>query len=261
MLKWNENEQSWVEIYKALNEWGLESFENLLTASQYWIVYEKFTQILPSGSSVLDWGCGEGHFSYFLLNNEYKVNAYSLKPVEELHWKGCSVLKKFETQFSSSFSFKEAECDDPVELPYPDETFDAVASIGVLEHVRQAGGDELKSLLEIRRVLKPGGLFLCFHFPNQFSWIDALARQIPGKLFHPYRYTQNDIEALNLSADLKLVESGSYGALPRNTLTKLPKTIKNRMECVKVFNQLDQILQSVFRRYVQNHYFISRKSC
>jgi SAM-dependent methyltransferase len=259
-LKWNENERSWVEIYKSLNEWELEQFENLLTASQYWVVYKKFTQFVPAGSSVLDWGCGDGHFSYFLLKNQYIVNAYSLKPVEELQWKGCSNLKKFETQFSSSFSFKEADCDDPVRLPYPDETFDAIASIGVLEHVRQAGGNELKSLLEIRRILKPDGMFLCFHFPNQFSWIDALARQIPGKLFHPYRYTIKDIENLSLSADLKLVKSGSYAALPRNSLAKLPDLIKNDMACVKIFNQLDQILLSIFRPFVQNHFFISRKN-
>jgi SAM-dependent methyltransferase len=260
MLKWNENELAWVEVYKALNAWGLAPFENLLTASQYWIVYEKFSQMVSAGSSVLDWGCGDGHFSYFLLKNKYKVNAYSLRPVEELQWKGCSVLKKFETQFSSSFSFKETDCGDPVVLPYPDETFDAVASIGVLEHVRQAGGDELNSLLEIRRILKPGGLFLCFHFPNQFSWIDALARKIPGKLTHPFRYTIDDIQTFNLSADFSLMESGSYAALPRNTLTKLPEVIKNSMGCVKVFNQVDHALLSVFRRFVQNHYFISRKS-
>ena len=60
-MKWNENELSWIEIYKTLNEWGLEPFENLLTASQYWIAYEKFTQMVPTGSSVLDWGCGDGH--------------------------------------------------------------------------------------------------------------------------------------------------------------------------------------------------------
>ena len=198
-MKWNEDELSWIEIFKTLNEWGLEPFENLLTASQYWIAYEKFIQMVPAGSSVLDWGCGDGHFSYFLLKNGYKVNTYSLRPDEELHWKGCSILKKFEAQFSSSFSFTEADCDEPVALPYPDETFDAVASIGVLEHVRQAGGDELESLREIRRILKPGGAFLCLHFPNQFSWIEALSRNIPGKLFHPYRFTINDIEALNLS--------------------------------------------------------------
>jgi len=238
----------------------LEPFENLLTASQYWIVYEKFTQLVPAGSSVLDWGCGDGHFSYFLLKNGCKVNAFSLKPVEEFHWKGCSILQKFNTQYGSLFSFKEAHCDDPVILPYPDETFDAVASIGVLEHVRQAGGDELKSLLEIRRLLKPGGLFLCFHFPNQFSWIEALARKIPSKLFHPYRYTIKDIEALNLSVNFKLEESGTYAVLPRNTLANLPKVIKKRMEFVKSYNTLDRVLLPIFRRFAQNHYFISRKN-
>jgi hypothetical protein len=33
-----------------------------------------------------------------------------------------------------------------VMLPFPDTCFDAVASVGVLEHVRETGGNELASL-------------------------------------------------------------------------------------------------------------------
>ena len=41
-------------------------------------------------------------------------------------------------------------------IPYPDSTFDFVFSCNVLEHVAQRD----KLLAEIRRVLKPGGLFV-----------------------------------------------------------------------------------------------------
>ncbi|MBQ4132690.1 MAG: methyltransferase domain-containing protein [Desulfovibrionaceae bacterium] len=45
-------------------------------------------------------------------------------------------------------------------------------SIGVFEHVHETGGDQLASLKEISRVLKPEGFFLCFHLPNKYSWVE-----------------------------------------------------------------------------------------
>ena len=35
---------------------------------------------------------------------------------------------------------------------------------------------EAESLVEIRRVLKSGGHFLCFHLPNQYSYVEAVSR-------------------------------------------------------------------------------------
>jgi SAM-dependent methyltransferase len=48
-------------------------------------------------------------------------------------------------------------------LPFPDQTFDLIVSKDVFEHLM----DPLFVLSEIRRVLKPGGMFL-FHVPNHF---------------------------------------------------------------------------------------------
>ena len=45
---------------------------------------------------------------------------------------------------------------DVYELPYEDDSFDLVVSFSVFEHLAQFG----KALLEVARVLEPGGLFL-----------------------------------------------------------------------------------------------------
>ncbi|MEO6423440.1 MAG: methyltransferase domain-containing protein [Candidatus Nitrotoga sp.] len=52
-----------------------------------------------------------------------------------------------------NFTFLQQSCE---EIPYPDESFDVVISWGSLEHI--AGGYR-KTLDEVYRVLKPGGLF------------------------------------------------------------------------------------------------------
>ncbi|MDJ0655967.1 MAG: class I SAM-dependent methyltransferase [Xanthomonadales bacterium] len=58
-----------------------------------------------------------------------------------------------ESLWPGQLRFEAADAND---IPYPDDHFDVVLSWGSLEHI--AGGYD-KALLEIRRVLKPGGLF------------------------------------------------------------------------------------------------------
>jgi SAM-dependent methyltransferase len=59
-------------------------------------------------------------------------------------------------------------------IPYPDSTFDLVFSDNVLEHLEVP---EI-AFQEIRRVLKPGGLFLA-KTPNRWHYVTLLARMTP----------------------------------------------------------------------------------
>ena len=223
------------------------------------MVYENFLkQVTSPGARVLDWGCGDGHFSYFLLNNGFKTESFNVNASDSYHPDGLKTSEFLSARFKDAFNYK-ISSGDPVQLPYPDESFDAVVSVGVLEHVRQEGGDEIKSLLEIRRILKKSGVFLCFHFPNKFSWIEALARKIPSKHHHPYRFTQQDIHALNQAAGLTVDEILGYAMLPRNELARLPEEIKNSPGFVKFYNLADKFLQRVMPPIFQNYYFCSRK--
>ena len=58
----------------ALN---LDVFGNCVSAGQYRIVYEAALSHLPDGAKVLDWGCGNGHFSYFLMRMGFRVTGFS----------------------------------------------------------------------------------------------------------------------------------------------------------------------------------------
>jgi len=242
-LQWTDKENRWVEVFQTLQKFQLFAFDNIATASQYWVAYDNFLKTVNSpNAQVLDWGCGDGHFSYFLLKSGFKTESFNVNSGDSYHPDGIKISEFLKTRFKDSFNYK-VSSGDPVKLPYADESFDAVVSVGVLEHVRQEGGDEIKSLSEIYRILKKRGVFFCFHFPNKFSWIEALARNIPSKHHHPYRFTRQNIHILNKAAGLNVEEIQGYAVLPRNELARLPKEIKNSPAFVKFYNLTDGFLQ------------------
>lgn len=102
---------------------------------------------LPSGSKILEVGCGGGAF----------IRAIStLRP--DLRCFGCDISSTAIQQAQNvSNSIDYAVCGEKT-LPYDEDTFDAVFIIDVLEHVF-----EPENLVkEIYRIIKPGGLYFSF---------------------------------------------------------------------------------------------------
>jgi SAM-dependent methyltransferase len=226
----------------------LLQFGSLAAAYQYRRLYRLWRRHVPAGAEVLDWGAGNGHFSYFLSHAGYRATGYSFLPFMYEKWLA-----------DPAYRFVPGDEREPVKLPFADASFDAVASIGVLEHVRETGGDEAKSMGEIARVLRPGGIFVAYHFPNRDSWIDRAARQVPGKHHHLYRYTRADIMALARGAGLELLETGRYALLPRNSLHRVLGPLRDTRLSAEVWDRLDALLGVVAAPIVQNHYFVARR--
>ena len=227
---------------------SLLQFGSLLSAHQYLALYRLFRKYVPEGARVLDWGAGNGHFSYFLQRSGYRASGYSLLDGAFLRWLP-----------DPEYSFLRGDAREPVRLPYDDGSFDAIASIGVLEHVRETGGTEAGSLAEIARVLRPGGVFACYHFPNRTSWIDWAARRVPGKHHHEFRFTRADIDSLTSGAGLRLLEAGRYGVLPRNFGHRLPGALKRSRTLAWTWDRLDSLLAIPFSLVSQNYYFVALK--
>jgi SAM-dependent methyltransferase len=171
-----------------------------------------------------------------------------------LHEPGGEALFPFER-----CRFVQGDAAEPTALPFGDASFDAVVSVGVLEHVRESGGTELGSLREIARILRPGGVFICYHLPNEYSLIELLARLVPGKPHHRYKFTRSDIRRLTSAAELELLETRRYGFLPRNFWRHLPRTVRNSEAVGALWDGLDAALGLVLSPLCQNHLFVARR--
>jgi SAM-dependent methyltransferase len=114
---------------------------------------------------VLDWGCGWGLQSDLLLRNGLTVTSYEYDETA-----AAPTVRPLE-RFPHIQAHRSSE---PVALPFDDDSFDAVLSCGVLEHVQ----DPDASLDELRRVLRPGGTLYVYKLPNRLSYLEWIARRL-----------------------------------------------------------------------------------
>lgn len=117
-----------------------------------------FYEFMPQKkyASILELGCGIGYYSAFLSTIADQVTATDLEVTDPTtHSPGLQLTRDFLKKLGvSNVTVKHASAE---ELPFADNSFDMVFSSHVLEHVP----DVNKGILEINRVLKPGGINFC----------------------------------------------------------------------------------------------------
>ena len=148
----------------------LEYFrDNQWFINQYWpeneprvqTVLSDLARLVPKGSSVFDPGCGNGYISFLASRIGYKVvatDAWSPPDREEL-------FRRADIDFFPS--------NLNVDNPWPnivDQSFEAVLFGEVFEHLLN---HPVGLLIQIRRVLKPGGVLL-LTTPNPSTLVNAV---------------------------------------------------------------------------------------
>lgn len=236
-----------VQYVRHTGRRDLLAFESLVGARQYRPLHDLLRAWVPLGATVLDWGAGGGHFSFFLLRTGYRATGF-----------GFTRPRLLENADSHAYCFVEGGLDEPVLLPFPDASFDAVCSVGVLEHVRETGGDEAASLAEIARLLVPGGVFVCYHLPNRTSWIEFVARRVPSMHHHRWRYDAPAIGDLVRGAGLELEVLKRYGLLPRNGWARL-QGLGGSPRVADAWDHLDALGARLLPWICQNFLFVARK--
>jgi len=108
------------------------------------------------GQRVLDAGCGMGRFAEVCAAAGAEVHAVDLSTAVEAAARN---LWRF-----PNTSFYQA---DIMNLPFPEGTFDAIYSIGVLHHTP----DTRKAFLSLTKLLKPGGRIAIWVYSTELRWM------------------------------------------------------------------------------------------
>jgi SAM-dependent methyltransferase len=180
---------------------------------------------LPPGSRVLDLGCGAGQMAYVLQRLGFDVVAAD--------------IEKDPPPFVRFIPGN----DDLEVVPYipldPDGSterlggeFDGVCLSGVLEHVQSFGGFVEQTF----GLTRTNGLVFIFHFPNRYSWIEAINDRKPGyQTHHPLRFTPRELSLMVRWHGFRVIETKYEEILPVN-LTHLPGPLRG------FFERHDQVL-------------------
>ncbi len=149
----------WVQSY-ADGEPRTLTATNLLARRR--LAVEMVAAAVPPASRVLDLGCGTGEVAVQLIRLGYEVFGLDIaEPMARYARARCG---------SNRFRVGDME-----RLPFPDDTFDAVVCLGVIEYL--AADD--RALREIWRVLRPGGTAV-ISTPSAISPLHHLDRLFAG---------------------------------------------------------------------------------
>jgi SAM-dependent methyltransferase len=147
----------------------------------------EFARPFVTDKVVLDFGCGTGYGTHRLADSASHITGIDVAPGAVAF-----AQDRYLPQAESAGNALEYVRIDPVELsplPFADNHFDTVVSFQVIEHVPSVA----TYLAEIRRVLKPGGTFICATPDRRWR---LFPRQRPFNVFHVEEWAPKEMEQL-----------------------------------------------------------------
>ncbi len=95
---------------------------------------------------LLNLGCAHGP-DFLPFKQSFELHGVDFSPE----------MIKYARKYAQKFNFQvKLEVADVRQLPYPDETFDRAISVATYHHIKDES-ERQKALIELKRVLKPGG--------------------------------------------------------------------------------------------------------
>lgn len=167
---------------------------------------------LDENSNILDLGCGSNGI-FAIPAAKMGINSFGVDL-------SSNALKRLNKRIEkiSQIKIKLYQANMVGELPFKDNIFDAVLSTGTICHIK----DLDKTISEIERVTKPGGVVYIQSFLNKFHpshlpyhLINRIREFIGIEMIYYYYRTLPEIKGIFNSKNLKIVKvEKSYGFLP-----------------------------------------------
>lgn len=163
---------------RVIEEFYLSSPSNYLIYLFHKVTYNFATEFV-TGRQVLDYGCGSGYGTHQIASKCEHITGVDISPEAIEYARG--------HYHAPNLTYTSIETAERAPLPYPESHFDTVLSFQVIEHIRNPAS----YLSEIRRVLKPGGTFVCAT-PDRTTRL--LTRQKPWNMWHVHEYDAADLK-------------------------------------------------------------------
>jgi SAM-dependent methyltransferase len=181
--------------------WNGEAIKENIALCEYQTIAPALLRYLPKHGKILEAGCGLGRWVFYLKQRGFDIAGIDLAA------EAVEIAKGYEPSVP-------VYLDDVLHTKYPDYHFDAVISLGVVEHFEEGPQRAFK---EVNRLLKNDGLFFV-SVPTQ-NFIRSLItnrlkelywwyqqKQGVKYVFEEYRYTKKKITKLLLQEKFDLIE-------------------------------------------------------
>ena len=174
------------DLWEQYAQWWIDGFTEGADPEYVEQILPLAVEELTGATRVLDVGCGDGQITRLAAGLDTMALAVGIDPT----WNQIRVA----AERGRATGFVRAGAD---RLPFPAGSFDAVVACLVFEHIR--GVDA--AIVEVARVLRPGGVFLFFlnhpllQTPNS-GWIDDQLLDPPEQYWRigPYLIEDETIE-------------------------------------------------------------------
>lgn len=173
------------------------------------IIMPKYLKHIPTGSSVLDVGCGQGRLTVALYEHGCKTTGLDIS---------FSQLQRIKAQFPE-ITWVEGNA---LQMPFENNAFDAVTSLWFLQHFP----NWKEFLAEQVRVVKPGGTII---FDTQFREHESIAEAVTGKRCRPQSSSQDGTRVVDEIGDLP---EGDYNFRASTTVRELEEFCNAENLCI-----------------------------
>ena len=165
--------RSWQErCEKFYNHWTKKKPKNQiqLAFKNHWEVFQGILndRLFNKGKRCLEVGCGRGNMSAYFSNVGYDCTLLDISP---------EVIKIAEALFKKNNLKARFKVGDVNNLPFNNNSFDIIFSIGLLEHFQEIE----RPIKEQIRVLEKGGIFMGYVVPEykeniqkDYEWINKI---------------------------------------------------------------------------------------